>query len=147
MRHSVDISLYQKQRLIVKCTTTTTSQPFYGPFSGTTGVSQCQKKASPGLYGARRITRGRHTDNPGGRHSIQTNQQSTSSTLYVPWCKKALYKYSSFPFPYQSPHFYARCPSCCNPLNYPGLGTGRGICWIAYSCTMCLKKLNTMYYH
>jgi len=25
-----------------------------------------------------RITRGRHTDNPGGCHSIQTNQQSTS---------------------------------------------------------------------
>jgi len=25
-----------------------------------------------------RITRGRHTNNPGGRHSIWTNQQSTS---------------------------------------------------------------------
>jgi len=25
-----------------------------------------------------RITRGRHTNNPGGRHSIRTNQQSTS---------------------------------------------------------------------
>ena len=28
-------------------------QPFYGPFSGTTRVSQCQKKASSGFYGAR----------------------------------------------------------------------------------------------
>jgi len=30
----------------------TTPQPFYGPFLGTTQVSQCQKKTS-GLYGAR----------------------------------------------------------------------------------------------
>jgi len=29
-----------------------TPQPFYSPFSGTTRVSQCQKKTS-GLYGAR----------------------------------------------------------------------------------------------
>jgi len=33
--------------------TTTTPQPFYGPFSGTIQVSRCQKKASSGLYGAR----------------------------------------------------------------------------------------------
>jgi len=33
-------------------TTTTTLQPFYGLFSGTTRVSQCQKRTS-GLYGAR----------------------------------------------------------------------------------------------
>jgi len=32
--------------------TTTPPQPFYGPFSGTTRVSRCQKKTS-GLYGAR----------------------------------------------------------------------------------------------
>jgi len=31
---------------------TTTPQPFYGPFSGTTQMSQCQKRTS-GLYGAR----------------------------------------------------------------------------------------------
>jgi len=30
----------------------TTPQPFYGPFSGTTRVSRCQKITS-GLYGAR----------------------------------------------------------------------------------------------
>jgi len=36
-------------------------QPFYGPFSGTTWVSQCQKRTS-GLYGAGEINRGRHTD-------------------------------------------------------------------------------------
>jgi len=29
-----------------------TPQPFYGPFSGTTRVSRCQKRTS-GLYGAR----------------------------------------------------------------------------------------------
>jgi len=28
-------------------------QSFYGPFSGTTRVSRCQKKAYSGLYGAR----------------------------------------------------------------------------------------------
>jgi len=33
-------------------TTITTPQPFYGPFSGTTRVSRCQKRTS-GLYGAR----------------------------------------------------------------------------------------------
>jgi len=33
-------------------TTTTTPQPFYGLFSGTTRVSQCQKRTS-GLHGAR----------------------------------------------------------------------------------------------
>ena len=55
-----------------------------------------------------RITRGRHTDNLGGRHSIRTNQQT--------------------------PHFHAGCPSCHNPANLSWLGTGTGICWIAYSC-------------
>ena len=30
------------------------------------------------LYGAREDNRGRHTDNPAGRHSVQTKQQSTS---------------------------------------------------------------------
>jgi len=30
----------------------THTQPFYGPFSGTTRVSRCQKRTS-GLYGAR----------------------------------------------------------------------------------------------
>ena len=38
---------------LITCTTTTTPQPFYGPFSGTTWVSRCQKTTS-GLYGARR---------------------------------------------------------------------------------------------
>jgi len=40
---------------IIKCkwSTTTTPQPFYGLFSGMMRVSQCQKKASSGLYGAR----------------------------------------------------------------------------------------------
>jgi len=32
--------------------TTTTTQPFYGPLSGTTRVSRCQKRTH-GLYGAR----------------------------------------------------------------------------------------------
>jgi len=36
----------------VKHTAPPPPQPFYGPFSGTTWVSQCQKRTS-GLYGAR----------------------------------------------------------------------------------------------
>jgi len=36
----------------VPYTTTTPPQPFYGPFSGTTQFSRCQKRTS-GLYGAR----------------------------------------------------------------------------------------------
>jgi len=46
-------------------------QPFYGPFSGTTRVSRCQKRTS-GLCSAREINRGRHTDRPAGRHCIRT---------------------------------------------------------------------------
>ena len=70
-------------------------QPFYGPFSGTTQVSQCQKRTS-GLYGARKINRGRHTDHLAGRHSSWTNQ-----------CP-----------PPPSPHIFlqAGCPSC-RPTN------------------------------
>jgi len=36
----------------VECNNTTTPQPFYGPFSGTTRVSRCQKRTY-GLYGVR----------------------------------------------------------------------------------------------
>jgi len=50
-------------------------QPFYGPFSGTTQVSQCQKKkSSSGLYGAWEDNKGTLTDNPAACHSIRTNQ-------------------------------------------------------------------------
>jgi len=52
---------------------TTTTVLFYGPFSGTTQVSWCQKRTS-GLYGAREDNRGRHTDHPARHHSIRTNQ-------------------------------------------------------------------------
>jgi len=41
-------------------------------------VSRCQKKLLLDFMVLGRITRGAHTDNPGGRHSIWTNQQSTS---------------------------------------------------------------------
>ena len=41
------------------------TQPFYGPFSGTTPVSRCQKKSSSALHGA-------------GHHSNRTNQWPTS---------------------------------------------------------------------
>jgi len=80
----------------------THTHPFYGDFSGTTQLSRCQKKASSGLYGAREDNRGRHTNNPAGRHSIWTNQRPT----------------------FLIPHFYVGCPSCHNPPNLSCLGTG-----------------------
>jgi len=58
-----------------------------------------------------RITTGRHTHNLGWCHPIPTNQQSTSI----------------------NPHFYAGWRSCHNPPNLSWLGTGTGICWIAYA--------------
>ena len=67
---------------------------FYGPFSGTTRVSQYQKKSSSALYGAR----GRHTGHPADHHSILTNQRPS--------------------------HFYAGCLSCCNPPTLSWLETG-----------------------
>ena len=74
------------------------TQPFYGPSSGTTRVSQCQKKSS-GLYGAREDIRGRHTDN--------RLCATASGVISDP--------------PPSSSHFYVGCHSCCNP---PWLGTG-----------------------
>jgi len=95
---------------IYHCTCTHTTQLFYGPFSGTTRVSRSRKKSS-GLYGAREDIIGRHTDNPAGRHSMQTNQRPTSFI----------------------PHFYARCHSCRNPPNQFILVWERHqICWLAY---------------
>ena len=84
----------------------------------------------PGWAGARRkllldimvlgrITRGRHTNNMGGHYSIQTNQQSISTNF---------------------PHFYAGCPSCRNPANLSWLGTGTGICCIAYPVAWLKKQ-------
>jgi len=58
----------------------TTPQPFYGPFSGTTRVSRCQKRISR-LYGAREDNGGRHTNHLAKRHSIRT---ITSAHLHHP---------------------------------------------------------------
>jgi len=84
------VSQYIVNHILTMLTTTTTPQPFYGPFSVTTRVSRCQKRTS-GLYGARKINRDGHTDHPAGHHSIRTNQ-----------CP-----------PLPSPNvLQARCPSC-----------------------------------
>jgi len=78
--------LHAGDRPVTQPKLTKHTQPFYGPFSGTTQVSQCWKKASSGRYGARWDIRGRHTNNPAGHHSIQTNQWSTSliSPFFMP---------------------------------------------------------------
>ena len=75
---------------------------FTGPHGQVTRVSQCQKKSSSRLYGAREDNRGTHTDQPDGRHTIQINQRPTSIT----------------------PHFYAGCPSCRTATTLSSLGTG-----------------------
>jgi len=73
-----------------------------------------------------RTTRGRHTDNPSGCHSIQTNQQSTSI----------------------NPPVLHRMPFLSQPSNLSSLGTGTGICWIAYPCGLVhYRNSNSAYYH
>jgi len=52
-------------------------QPFYGPFSGTARWAGAGRKLLDFMV-LGTITTGTHPDNLGGRHSIQTNQQSTS---------------------------------------------------------------------
>jgi len=84
-------------------------QPFYGPFSRTTRVSRCQKKSSSGLYGAMENNRGRHTDHPAGRHSIQTNQRPTSVI----------------------PPFLCRIPFLPQPSHFILAWDGHQICWLA----------------
>ena len=90
----------------------TTPQPFYGPFSGTTQVSQWQKIASSGLYSARE-------DN-----KRQTHWQSGWAPFHPD--QSAIHLH-------QSPHFHAGFRSCHNLPHLSWLGTGTGICWIAYS--------------
>jgi len=72
------------------------------PFSGTNRVSRWQKKCSCGLYGAREIT---EADTP-------TIRLGASASGLI-----------SYPPP-SSPHFHARCPSCCNPPDLSWLGAG-----------------------
>ena len=51
----------------------TTTQPFYGPFSGITRVSRCQKRTS-GFMVQGKTNRGIHINHPAGCHSIWTKQ-------------------------------------------------------------------------
>jgi len=60
-------------------TTTTTPQPFYNPFSGTTLVSWCHKRTS-GLYGAREDWQ-RQTHRPSGWAPLHPNQPVPTSTI------------------------------------------------------------------
>ena len=53
--------------------TTTTPQPFYGPFFGTPGVAGARRELLDFMVQGQ-INRSRHTDHPVGHHSIRTNQ-------------------------------------------------------------------------
>ena len=81
--------------------THTHTQPFYGPFSGTTRVSRRQKKSSGTLYCKGRYQK-QTSDHTAGHPSIWTNQRPTSII----------------------PHFYAGCTSCRYPPTLSWLGTG-----------------------
>ena len=54
-------------------TTTTTLQPFYGPFTGPPRWAGGRRELLDFMVQGK-INRGRHTDHPAGRHSIRTNQ-------------------------------------------------------------------------
>jgi len=53
------------------------------------------------------------------------------SALSVPWCKKALYKYSSFPFPFAiGPLTLPVCLSVCNvSILWPNGCMDQGVTW------------------
>ena len=74
------ISRITDHRCIHRNTYTHIHSHFTALFSGLPGVSQCQKKSSSELYGAREDNRGRHADNPfEGRGVVwEDNQQLTS---------------------------------------------------------------------
>jgi len=57
---------------------THTQNHFMAVFPGLLGWPGVRKNTSSGLYGARGDIRGRHSHNPDGCHSIQTNQWPTS---------------------------------------------------------------------
>jgi len=53
--------------------THTHTQPFYGPFPGPPRWAGARRELLDFMVQGK-INRGRHTDQPAGRHSIQTNQ-------------------------------------------------------------------------
>jgi len=65
-------SLHSTSRKLT-CTCFSTQQPFYGPFSGTTGWAGARRELLDFMVQGK-INRDRHTDHPAGRHSIRTNQ-------------------------------------------------------------------------
>jgi len=93
------------------CQTTEHTQPFYGAFSRTTWVNQCQKKSSSGLCGAREDIRGRHADNPAGCHSIRTNQLPTSLITIFMWDALRATTLPIYPGLGQTPNMLSCIPS------------------------------------
>jgi len=55
------------------CVTTPSPQPFYGFFPGPSGWASARREHLDFMVQGK-INRGRYTDHPAGRHSIQTNQ-------------------------------------------------------------------------
>ena len=86
---------------------TTHTQPFYDHFFRD---YPGQPKKSSGLYGAREYNRGRHTNNPAGRHSVRINQPPTSLI----------------------PPFLRRMPFLPQPSQFILAWDKHQICWLAY---------------
>jgi len=116
-------------------------QQFYGPLSGTTRVSRYQKKHSPTHHPDH------HTSFISFFHlpRIPNNHHFPTIIFWILMVQGKITEVDtatvqlgatpseliSEPSP-SSPHFCAGCPSCRNPPNLSWLGTGTGICWIAY---------------
>jgi len=63
-------------------TYTTILRPFFRDYPGESVPEELEEVSSSGLYSARR-ERGTHTNSPGGRHSIRTNQQPPPSLIFT----------------------------------------------------------------
>jgi len=63
------------------------TQPYYGRFCWTNRVSRCQKNLKKCLLldfiVQREISRGTHTNSPGGRHSMRTNQRPPPCPIFM----------------------------------------------------------------
>ena len=75
--------LYPVTLLLTTYLIPTPPQPFYGPLSGTTRVSRCQKKASSGLHGAREDNK-RQTHRQSGWAPLHPDQSAIHLHRFTP---------------------------------------------------------------
>jgi len=78
-------------------------QPFYGPFLGPPGWAGARRELLDFMVQGK-INKGRHTDHPEGRHSIQTNQcppppspSTNANSPFPPWPQQLSAKWPQIP--------------------------------------------------